>query len=50
MKTRAVPGGVSFSWKVKLTLGVAEEGGPSGSVIFFFWKYHQNGGEKSAMN
>lgn len=36
MKTRAVPGGVSFSWKVKLTLGVAEEGGPSGSVIFFF--------------
>lgn len=46
-----MPGGVSFFWKVKRTLGVAEEGGPSASAIyFFFWKYHQNGGEKSAMN
>lgn len=29
-----MPGGVSF-WKVKRTLGVAEEGGPSASAIFF---------------
>lgn len=31
-----MPGGVSCFWKVKRTLGVAEEGGPSASAIFFF--------------
>lgn len=38
-----------FSLKVKLTLGVAGEGGPSGSVTFF-WKYHKNKSEKCATN